>query len=223
MLRTLGPLGKGLEANGFTLVAPNAGHRLSDAELGALTEWMTARYRDMGQLANGDFSDGRFWDAGEHFDWFQSNTDAATGKKTYHALEPSLDNVSAAMRERNVVGVLGFSQGAAMATVVGALASRGDARFSGIRWAMLLSGFKPVFDEPNLIAYPAGSLPRLLAIGERDPIFPGNADYLASLSRAFEGGAEELIVVPGLGHDVPSSPELVERLVKFALHASGVG
>jgi predicted esterase len=223
MLRTLGPLGQSLEASGFTLVAPNGGHRLSDAELTALTEWMTARYRDQGQAANGDFSDGRFWDAGEHFDWFQSSTDASTGKKTYHAIEQSLAHVSAAMRDRNVVGVLGFSQGAAMATVLGVLASRGDVRFSQIRWGMLLSGFKPAFDLPNLIAYPGGSLPRLLAIGERDPIFPGNASYLASLSQAFEGGAEELVVVPSLGHDVPSSPEMVERLVSFARRESAIG
>lgn len=221
MLRTLGPLGRRLEAAGFDLVAPNAGHRLSDPELAALTEWMTARYRDQGQTASGDFSDGRFWDAGEHYDWFQSSTDTATGKKTYQALERSLDAVTAAMRERNVVGVVGFSQGAAMATVVGALATRGDARFAGIRWGMFLSGFKPMFDAPDLFTYPAGALPRLLAIGARDPIFPGNAEYLRSVSRAFDGGAEELVVVPELGHDVPSTPEVVERCVKFALDASG--
>jgi pimeloyl-ACP methyl ester carboxylesterase len=220
MLRTLGALGRGLEAAGFTLLAPNGGHRLSDAELTALSTWMSARYRDMGQLANDDFSNGRFWNAGEHYDWFQADTDAATGKKTYQALERSLGAVADAVRERNVVGVLGFSQGAAMATVVGALAANGDARFASIRWAMLLSGFKPVFDEPNLFAYPAGPLRRLLAIGELDPIFPGNAQYLAAWSRAFAGGEEELVVVPGLGHDVPSSPAVVEQLVRFARDAA---
>lgn len=221
MLRTLGALGRELEATGFSLVAPNAGHRLSKAELTALSDWMTARYRDMGQLANDDFSDGRFWDAGEHYDWFQSDTDADTGKKTYRALERSLDAVAEAMRDRNVVGVLGFSQGAAMATVVGALATSGDARFASLRWVMLLSGFKPVFDVPQLFTYPAGALRRLLAIGELDPIFPGNAQYLTSWSQAFAGGEEELIVVPGLGHDVPSSPEVLKRLVGFARAASG--
>ena len=220
MLRALGPLREGLEAAGFALVAPNGGHRLSAPELTALSEWMAGRYREQGQ-ATSDFADGRFWDAGEHYDWFQSSTEPSTRKKTYAALERSLDAVAAAMRERNVVGVLGFSQGAAMATVVGALASSGDARFSGVRWGMFLSGFKPVFDAPNLFAYPAGPLPRLLAIGARDPIFPGNADYLTSVSRAFAGGAEQLIVVPDLGHAVPASPEMVNLCVRFALDASG--
>lgn len=223
MLRSLGALGKRLEAVGFALVAPNAGHRLSGAELDGLNAWMTARYREVGQNALGDFTDGRFWDAGEHYDWFQANTDKASGKKTYAALERSLDAVAAAVHGRTCVGVLGFSQGAAMATIVAALAARGDARFGDLKWGMFLSGFKPVFDEPNLFTYPAGALPRLFAIGEHDAIFPGNLAYLASLSAAFEGTDEELIVAPGVGHDVPSSPEIVERLVDFAVRCSGPG
>jgi predicted esterase len=220
VLRTLGPLRLRLEALGFELVAPNAGHRLSGDELTALSNWMAGRYRELGQSYADDFSDGRFWDAGEHYDWFQANTDAQTGKKTYHALERSLDLVAASIRDRDVVGVLGFSQGAAMATVVAARAVQGDARFASIRWGMFLSGFKPVFDEPALISYPAGKLPRLLAIGERDPIFPGNAAYLAAVSRAFEGGEQELVVVPGLGHEVSQDPEIVERLASFAVRWS---
>ena len=221
MLRSLGVVGQRLEAAGFTLVAPNAGHRLSEAELSDLSEWMTARYREVGQSALSDFTDGRFWDAGEHYDWFQSNTDRDTGKKTYAALERSLDAVAAAVRGNSLVGVLGFSQGAAMAMIVAALATRGDARFAGLRWGMFLSGFKPVFDEPKLFSYPAGPLPRLFSIGEHDAIFPGNLEYLASLSKAFEGTDEELIVVPDFGHDVPQSPESVDRLVEFAVRRSG--
>jgi predicted esterase len=221
VLRTLGPLGERLETLGFELVAPNAAHRLSGEELTALSDWMANRYRELGQSYADNFSDGRFWDAGEHYDWFQANTDVATGKKTYHALERSLGVVAGALRERDVVGVLGFSQGAAMAIVVAALACQGDTRFSAIRWGMFLSAFKPMFDEPRLLRYPAGPLPRLLAIGERDPIFPGNASYLSSVSRAFEGGEEELVVVPGLGHEVSADPNFVERLANFALRASG--
>jgi pimeloyl-ACP methyl ester carboxylesterase len=222
MLRSLGALGQRLEAAGLSLVAPNAGHRLSAAELEGLNAWMTARYREVGQSALGDFTDGRFWDAGEHYDWFEASTDRATGKKTYAALEASLQAVAQAVRGRSLVGVLGFSQGAAMAMIVAALALRGDERFAGLRWGMFLSGFKPVFDEPKLFTYPAGALPRLFAIGEHDAIFPGNLEYLRSLSGAFEGTDEELMVVPDFGHDVPQSPESVERLVEFALSRSGM-
>jgi hypothetical protein len=41
------------------------------------------------------------------------------------------------------------------------------------------------------------------------------------VSRAFEGGEEELIVVPGLGHEVSEDPLIVERLANFAVRASG--
>ena len=219
VLRTLGPLRERLESLGFELVAPNGAHRLSGDELTSLSDWMANRYREVGQSYADNFADGRLWDAGEHYDWFRSNTDA-TGNKTYHAVEQSLELVAAAIRERAVVGVLGFSQGAAMATVVAARACQGDPRFACVRWGIFLSGFKPAFDEPKLVTYPAGPLPRLFAIGELDPIFPGNARYLAALSRAFEGGEEELVVVPGLGHDVSGDPAVVERLAAFAARVS---
>lgn len=216
MVRTLGPLGVELQRLGFGLVAPNAAHRLEAAELSSLMAWMGGRYREQGQDIDADFTDGRFWDAGEHYDWFQSNTDTKSGKKTYQALLQSLDGVANAIRDEPVVGVIGFSQGAAMAMVLASLAARGDQRFAKLRFGMFLSGFKPEFDVPPVIAYPIGPFRRLLVIGDRDPIFPGNAAYLASISESFSGGEAERIVVPGLGHALPTSPELVERLAGFA-------
>jgi len=216
MVRTLGPLGAELQRLGFGLVAPNAAHRLEEAELSPLMTWMGGRYRAVGQDIDADFTNGRFWEAGQHYDWFQSNTDAKSGKKTYQALLQSLDGVASAIRDEPVVGVIGFSQGAAMAMVLASLAARGDQRFAKLRFGLFLSGFKPELDVPQLMAYPIGPFRRVLAIGDRDPIFPGNADYLASISQAFSGGEAELIVVPGLGHQVPTSPEVVEQLARFA-------
>jgi pimeloyl-ACP methyl ester carboxylesterase len=220
MLRTLGPLGRGLEARGFTLFAPTAPHRMSDAEVTDLMNWLRPLYRKSGESADESYTAGKFWDAGEHYDWFQSNTDKQSGKKTYHALEQSLASLAAAIRERPVVGMIGFSQGAAMAMVLAGLVAHGDARFSSIRFGLFLSGFKPMFDVPRLDLYPAGTLPHAIVVGERDPIFPGDSNFLAAQAQAFAGGEEELVLVPGIGHDVPSSPELVERLVNFAARAA---
>lgn len=220
MLRTLGPLGSRLEALGFALLAPTAPHRLDAAELDSLVSWMGGRYSAAGQDLTDTFNASKFWEPGEHYDWLQSNTDAATGQKTYQALAQSIASLAAAINGRHVVGVLGFSQGCAMAIVLAALAAA-NPRFAGLRFGILLSGFKPVFDTPTPIAYPIGPFPRLLAIGDRDPIFPGTADYLASLSAAFSGGAEDRFVVPGLSHDVPSSPADVERIAQFALRVCG--
>jgi predicted esterase len=221
MRRTLGPLGQRLEALGFTLIAPNGAHAMSEAELRELDAWMSRRYRDAGQRTEDDFSDGRFWNPGEHYDWFAANTDKSTGKKTYHALERSLDAIADAVRGASLAGVLGFSQGAAMAIIVSALALAGDTRFAGLRFGLFLSGFKPVFDQPKLFEYPlVGAFSRLFAIGGEDPIFPGNAEYLRAMSEAFAGPADELMVVPTLGHDIPSDPVNIERLAAFVRAAS---
>ena len=218
MLRTLGPLGKRLEALGFSLIAPNGGHRMSPAEVNELVTWVGRFYTKFKQSVGDAFSDTRFWDAGEHYDWLSSATDSASGKKTYHALEASLDAIGAAVRGRRIAGVIGFSQGAAMAIALADRAQRGDARFSGLGWGVFISGFKPVFDEPAPVTYPiGGAFPSLFVIGERDPIFPGTREYLTSMSEAFDGRARELLLVPGLGHDVPSSEEHVEQIVEFVV------
>jgi pimeloyl-ACP methyl ester carboxylesterase len=220
LLRTLGPLRQKLEDYGFTLLTPNAPYRMPDAEVEDLMAWLRAQYKKVGQNADDSYSAGKFWDAGEHYDWFQSNTDKATGRKTYRSLERSLDSLGAVLRERPAAGVLGFSQGSAMAMVLAGLVARGDSRFSCLRFGMFLSGFKPVFQEPALNLYPAGSLMRAIVVGESDPIFPDSGSSLASQAQAFEGGEEEHVLVPGIGHDVPSTPEFVERLARFARRAA---
>jgi pimeloyl-ACP methyl ester carboxylesterase len=223
LLRTLGPLRTRLEARGLTLVAPNAGHRMSPEEVSSIATWVEGIFEKAGQDAREWFRDGKFWAENEHYDWFRANTDKATGKKTYEAVEQSLDAVARAIRGRNVTGVLGFSQGSAMAIVVAARALAGDARFQGIRSGIFLSGFKPVFDHPKVVTYPtpAGKFAALFVIGDRDPIFPGGTNHLASMARAFEGGTQELMLIPGLGHDVPDAASDVERIVEFATAEHG--
>jgi pimeloyl-ACP methyl ester carboxylesterase len=218
MLRTLGPLRTQLESRNLTLIAPNAGHRMSRGEVSSIATSIQGIFEKRGQDAREWFRDGKFWIGDEHYDWFRANTDPTTGKKTYEAVEQSLDAVARAIRGRNVSGVLGFSQGSAMAIVVAARALAGDARFAGIGWGIFLSGFKPVFDDPKVVTYPApaGNFAGLFVIGDRDPVFPGGSNHLASMARAFEGGTQELMLVPGLGHDVPEAAEDVERIAEFA-------
>ena len=215
MRRTLGPVGQRLEALGYELVAPNGGHRLGEGELSVSMKWMSGVYEKRGQSAGDYFRNGRFWDAGEHYDWFDLATDAS-GRKTYRALERSLDSVAAATQGRHISGVLGFSQGAGMAMLLLARAAEGDPRFQYPDWAIFLSGFKPVFDQPHGVRYPiAGRLSALFVIGEHDPIFPGSETYLMSLGDAFAQAQSEYLLLPAFGHDVPTSPELVERFAQF--------
>jgi hypothetical protein len=103
-LRTLGPLGERLEALGYELIAPNGGHSLRTEEVEALLGWFDRQYRAVGQSVKEAFRPARFWDEGQNYDWFGSSTDATTGKKTYAALEKSLDNVERAVRDRGFEG-----------------------------------------------------------------------------------------------------------------------
>jgi pimeloyl-ACP methyl ester carboxylesterase len=216
MRRTLGPLGPRLEGLGYELIAPNGGHRLNADEVSAGMTWMSGVYDKRGQNAADYFRDGRFWHGGEHYDWFDSATDADTGNKTYRALEQSLENVAAATQGRHLSGVLGFSQGAAMAMVLLARAAEGDPRFQFPEWALFLSGFKPVFHDPRGVRYPiAGRLSALFVVGEQDPVFPGSDAYLRVLGEAFAEARREYWLLPGLAHDVPTSPEQVERFAQF--------
>jgi predicted esterase len=217
MLRTLGPLRDRLEARGMTLIAPNAAHRMSPEEVASLSAFTKSMFDKAGLDANDWFRDGKFWLGDEHYDWFRSNTDAETGKKTYHAVEQSLDTVAGAIRDRNVSGIVGFSQGAAMAIVVAVRALTGDPRFAGIRWGVFLSGFRPVFDEPKVVTYPAvGDFHGLFVIGDHDPLFPGGHGHIASMAQALAASTQELVVIPGLNHDVPESDDMVERIAEFA-------
>lgn len=217
MLRTLGPLRTRLEARGLTLIAPNAGHCMSPGEVSSLSSFIQGTFEKAGQNARDWFRDGKFWIGDEHYDWFRSNTDPKSGEKTYEAVEQSLDSVARAIRGRNVSGALGFSQGCAMAILVAVRALQGDSRFEGIRWGIFLSGFKPVFDHPKIVSYPAvGDFSGLFVIGDQDPLFPGGSTHLTSMSRAFDGGTQELMLIPGLGHDVPDGVEDLERIAEFA-------
>ena len=215
-LRTLGPLAARLESLGFTLIAPNGGHQLNAEEMDGLRTYFEKRYGKVGQRAAEAFREGAFWDEDEHYDWFHALTDAETGTKTYRSVEESLTQIAAAIGGHDLVGVLGFSQGAAMAMILSALTLQGDKHFGSPAWGVFMSGFTPKFDEPKLFSYPiAGTFRALFVIGERDPVFPGNEDYLRSQAEAFADAETETLVIPGLSHIPPSRPEDVERIVRF--------
>jgi predicted esterase len=160
-------------------------------------------------------------DDAQRYDWFCPVTNEQTDRKTYEALERSLEVLAEAIEGIERVGVLGFSQGCALAVILASLASRGDPRFGAVRFGLLLSGFKPVFDEPDVVKYPIeGGFPRLLLVGDADPLFRGGQAVLTALDEAFEGDAAQTAVVPGLSHDLPTDPAVVQRLIEFATDAA---
>ena len=213
ILRELGPVRPALEAAGFEVAAPDAPRVMAPGEVEAMVRRGAAAYAARGQSAQESFCEGVFWE-GERRDWFGGLVDPATGLRRYAALEASLDALRGAAQGRRVVGLLGFSQGCAMAALAAGLARAGELPFGEtLRFGVFLAGFKPEFDQPALAPWPVPDLPALFAVGAEDAIFP-DPQTLRDLAREFE--APEVHVIPGLAHRVPTSPEWVERITAFA-------
>ena len=225
MLRLLGPIADALRARGLELIAPNAGVRLGEGALAGIVRWAEGAYAARAQVARDAFCDGVFWEgegSGEHYDWFDLASE--DGVKTYRGLEAGLASIRDAVAGREVVGVLGFSQGCAMAALVAGLARAGHLPFGDtLRCAVLLSGFRAAFDRPvfDPSPWPIGDLPALLVWGREDPVFPDEATIRGI---AAELSAPELHILDGLGHDVPRDPASIERIAGFVgRHVGGAG
>ena len=212
MLAHLGPVADALRGEGLELIAPTAPRRVGAGELAGLLGWLRGAYAKRGQSVDAVFSEGTFWAGeGEHYDWFGSET--VDGHKHFTALEAGLQVIREATQGRDVVGVLGFSQGCAMAALTAALAMRGDLPFGEqLRFSVLLSGFKPVFGRPVLDPWPVKGLPALLAWGREDAVFPDEAT-IRTLAAEFSN--PELHLIDGLAHVVPQDPVWVGRIAAF--------
>jgi predicted esterase len=245
MLSKLGPLRSALEECGLSLVAPNGAHEISAEDISGLRRWARARAADRRHAAaenagqtevaaapseelcedeeNDGLEETELTPDLTVFDWFRSQTDPGTKRKTYHSLEASLRALDDAITGQRVVGMIGFSQGAALAVILASLAAAGDRRFDALRFGVFIGGFKPTFDTPTPPAYPiASTLSRLYVIGQDDPIFPGGEVALRELATAFEGGTEKLLCVKGLGHAIPRDSATVAEILNFVRSARGV-
>jgi pimeloyl-ACP methyl ester carboxylesterase len=220
MLDKLGPIASLLESLDYELVAPDAPYRLSALELRGIVRWARARYQQHDVGRPSPSAEERGQDFG-HFDWLRSETNPNTGERRYAGLEDSLTALTTLCKQRRFSGVVGFSQGAALAIIWLALARAGDPRFELPRFALFFSGFTPVFLGPPEIDYPLTISTRTLALrGEHDPLFPGDlrprdAASLVPLDSAFAPERHRSIVVPELAHEVPTDPNILETIRDF--------
>ena len=218
MLRTLGPLGSRLRESGYRLLAPDGGRRLSRDEAVSVSNAVSGSYEELGLDVNNWFSDGRFWDADNHFDWLDSHTEEETGIKSYRAFENSIDVIKMATAGHDIHGIVGFSQGAVWGSVITALARRGELPFGNtLRFGIFMSGFLPVFDHPQVNLWPVeGDFHSIFLMGDEDPLFPEARNITESLAAQFPASHQEIIIAPGLGHEVTHDQSLVEKLVEFS-------
>jgi predicted esterase len=138
--------------------------------------------------------------------------DATDDGSEYRGWEQSRDALAALVEQHAPVGVLGFSQGAIVASVLSAMASRGI--LPGLSFVILVAGgtprataLAPLFDDTIRI-------PSLHVWGERD----GLAERSRELSGRFDESTSSVVTWPG-GHRVPPGGPAADAIADFVRRA----
>jgi len=109
-------------------------------------------------------------------------------------------------------GVLGFSQGAAVAAALCQLRQSNSSSIANFKFAVLCSGYPPAFlkaltSEPGSI-----SCPSLHIFGDQDrQIHDRTSQQLATLFRS----EDRSVVKHACGHIIPTQPAFVEQYLQF--------
>ncbi|XP_064127597.1 esterase OVCA2 [Loxodonta africana] len=127
-------------------------------------------------------------------------------------LEEALEAVAQALNKLGPFdGLLGFSQGAALAAFVCALGQAGDPRFPLLRFTILVSGFCPRglgLKEP-IVKAPL-SLPSLHVFGDTDRVIPSQESL--QLASHFPGA---VTLSHSGGHFIPAAAPQRQAYIKF--------
>ena len=142
--------------------------------------------------------------------WWSATDDGAQ----YAGWERSRELLAAEVARYPSAGLLGFSQGGAVAAALAAASSRGE--FPPLRFAVLVAGFTPrAHDISPLFAEPV-RVPSLHVWGEVDPF----GKHAPGLLERFAPESRESVTWPG-SHRVPTSGAAGDALVAFVRrHAS---
>nr|XP_005003605.1 esterase OVCA2 [Cavia porcellus] len=147
--------------------------------------------------------------------WFSEEADifnALEEPTVCRGLEQALGTVAQALDKLGPFdGLLGFSQGAALAALVCALGQAGDLRFPLPRFIILISGFCPRglgLKEP--IMHNPLSLPSLHVFGDTDRVIPSQESM--QLASRFPGA---ITLTHSGGHFVPAGAPQRQAYLKF--------
>uniref|UniRef100_A0A8C5KZJ7 Esterase OVCA2 n=1 Tax=Jaculus jaculus TaxID=51337 RepID=A0A8C5KZJ7_JACJA len=147
--------------------------------------------------------------------WFSEEADVFSALQepaVCRGLEEALGTVARAMDQWGPFdGLLGFSQGAALAALVCALGQAGDPRFPLPRFVILVSGFCPRglgLKEP-ILKSPL-SLPSLHVFGDTDRVIPSQE----SMQLASQFPEAITLTHPG-GHFIPAAAPQRQAYLKF--------
>jgi pimeloyl-ACP methyl ester carboxylesterase len=139
-----------------------------------------------------------------NLEWWNSSDDG----RQYQGWAETRAQLSAELQQRPAVGLLGFSQGAAVAAALSAVAQRGS--LPSLGFVVLVGGFPPraaellpFFEEPL-------TTPSLHVWGEADPL----AKHAALLVTRFSAPSRQVVTWPG-PHSIPTRGEAADAIVEF--------
>jgi predicted esterase len=139
---------------------------------------------------------------------------ASDNGEEYVGWEDTLTLIRQLMEAHSPVGVIGFSQGAMLATLVSALSARGD--LPKLRFAVLIAGRVPRALAFSPLLAERVRVPSLHVWGKRDSF---SATLSPELVDRFEAKSGHALIWPG-GHQLPTRGFVPRALAQFiATHA----
>lgn len=202
--------------HGFTMNAAGLRHMQSELE-SRLTDVVDFVYPDAQHQASVESVAGLaalmggFRAKPPNLQWWNASDDGLT----YLGWSATRTQLAAEVERHEAVGLLGFSQGAAVAASLAAAAGRGE--FPKLAFVVLIAGFIPrAVDIAPLFAEPV-QVPSLHVWGETDPF----ARHAPALLQRFDPNTREVLTWPGR-HEVPTTGSAADALVGFIRrHAAG--
>jgi pimeloyl-ACP methyl ester carboxylesterase len=143
--------------------------------------------------------------AGPHLTWWRASDD----NSVYEGWDASRALIERTVSEHAIVGVIGFSQGAMVASACAALAARGE--LPGLRFAILVAGRVPRAHAMRSWFERPIELESLHVWGERDPF---SAEAAPELVRHFAKSSRQEFVWAG-AHSFPTSGPAAEVMREF--------
>jgi hypothetical protein len=169
------------------LVYPDAPHAASDTSVAAIAQLM-----------------GGFRPKPPNLQWWNASDDG----KTYVGWEATRAHLARELAAHPGAGLLGFSQGAAVAAALAAASSRG--LFPPLRFVIAIAGFEPrASDIAPLFTRPL-QLPSLHVWGVAD----GMSAHALQLVERFDPARRQVVTWPGR-HTVPSTGAAADAIVDF--------
>jgi predicted esterase len=202
--------------HGFTMNARGLGHMMAELEPRLQTSVDVVHVNaphvaSEASVAGMASAMGGFRSKPPNLEWWNASEDGLD----YHGWSETRAHVAAEVARHGPVGLLGFSQGAAVSAALAAASRAGQ--FPELRFVVLVAGFTPrARDIAPLFAHPV-AVPSLHVWGDADRF----AKHSPALVERFEPATREVQTWPGR-HEVPDSGAAAEAIVDFIRrHAIG--